>query len=75
MDMILLSISGVLAAAYGVWYSPRGSSWPKTAIKTTSVALLALVAWFYEGPFLLAAGLILGGLGISGCRATGTARF
>ena len=63
MDMILLSISGVLAAAYGVWYSPRGSSWPKTAIKTTSVALLALVAWLYGGPFLLAAGLILGALG------------
>lgn len=63
MDVIVLSISGVLAVVYGLWFSPRGSSWPKTAVKTASVALLALVAWIYGGPLLLVAGLILGALG------------
>lgn len=63
MNMILLSISGVLALIYGAWFSPRGASWPKSAVKTVSVGLLAVVAVTVGGPALLILGLLFGAIG------------
>lgn len=63
MDVILLSISGVLALMYGAWFSPRGASWPKSVVKTASIGLLAVVAVMIGGPVLLILGMLLGAMG------------
>lgn len=63
MDVILLSISGVLALMYGAWFSPRGASWPKSVVKTASIGLFAVVAVIGGGPLLLVLGLLFGAVG------------
>lgn len=63
MDVILLSISGMLALIYGAWFSPLGASWPKSVVKTASIGLLAVVAVIGGGPLLLVLGLLFGAVG------------
>lgn len=56
-----------IAAACGLWYLLRfagaAASWRKSAIKTLSVATLAVAVWLGGGPALLVAALALGSLG------------
>lgn len=75
MELILLTISVVLAVGYSVWFSPRGVSWPKTVVKTASMALLAAVAWAYGGPVLLVIALALGAVGDFWLSRDGDAAF
>ncbi|MBV1864295.1 MAG: lysoplasmalogenase [Rhodobacteraceae bacterium] len=41
----LVFLAGVLALIYLLGFCYRSVSWPKTLVKTTSILLLALVAW------------------------------
>ncbi len=63
MDAIFAIISCALAVVYGVWFSPRTSSVPKSVVKTVSIALLGLIAVLAGGPFALILGLAFGALG------------
>mgnify|MGYP001113422864 CR=1 FL=1 len=58
----LITLAAVLAITYFFGFCYRGASWPKTVIKTLSVALLAMVVFAKGGPLLL-------GLALSFCAA------
>lgn len=61
--MILPATAALAALIYLTGYCHRPASWPKTLIKTVSVAILALSAWLGTGPVLLAVALTLCALG------------
>lgn len=56
-------LAGALAVLYWARHCHAAPSWPKTAVKTASVLLLALAAWHAGGPGLLIVALILCALG------------
>lgn len=56
-------LAGLLAAAYGAIWSDAGPFWAKTAVKTASVALLAVAGARAGAPGAIVAGLALGALG------------
>ena len=58
----LLLLSVIAAILYAVML-PQPVSWRRTAAKTLSTALLALIAYHAVGPWLLVAGLALSALG------------
>lgn len=58
----LLLLSAVAAALYALLL-PQPVSWRRTAVKTLSTGLLALIALHVGGPWLLVAGLALSALG------------
>lgn len=58
----LLLLSAIAAILYALLL-PQPVSWRRTAAKTLSTALLALVAFHAGGPWLLVAGLALSALG------------
>lgn len=58
----LLLLSAVAAVLYAVLL-PQPVSWRRTAAKTLSTGLLALIAFHTGGPWLLVAGLALSALG------------
>ena len=60
---LLLAAAAVLALIYWVQFCHRGASWPKSAVKTISVALLAVAASLSGGPVLLTVALALCALG------------
>lgn len=45
------------------WASGACASWPRSAAKTASVALLALAGWAAAAPWLIVAGLVFGAAG------------
>lgn len=59
----LFIFAALLAALYEIAFCWRGTSWPKSLIKTGSVAALALAAPGFAAPMLIVAGLALGALG------------
>lgn len=61
--ILLMLISGVCAWIYLIRYCHAAASWPKTLVKTLAVMPLALIAVLSGGPVLLAAALVLCGLG------------
>lgn len=63
MNMILLSFACGLALIYGVRFSLAGPSWTKSAIKTGSVVILAVLALVGGGPLALVLGLLFGAMG------------
>ena len=60
---MVFACAGVLAAAYGVWFCHQPESTLRSAIKTASVLLLALVALRQDGPPALILALSLSALG------------
>ncbi len=63
MTVFLLWFAALLALVYLVFYCYRPASWPKTAIKTLSVLLLAVIAWQAGASGWLVAALMLCALG------------
>lgn len=59
----LLLFAALLAVLYGIAFCQREASWPKTLIKTASVAALALAAPGHAAPALIVAGLAFGAAG------------
>lgn len=59
----LFLIAAALAALYLLRFAAAAASWPKTAVKTLSVALLAAIALRAGAPLSLSLGLMLGALG------------
>ncbi|MDI3335376.1 lysoplasmalogenase [Defluviimonas aestuarii] len=59
----LLIFAALLATLYEIAFCWRETSWPKSVIKTGSVAVLALAAPGLAAPMLIVAGLALGALG------------
>ncbi len=59
----LLLFAALLAALYGIIFCWREASWPKTLVKTGSVAALALAAPGLSAPLLIVAGLAMGAVG------------
>ena len=59
----LLICAALLAGLYEIAFCWRGASWPKSLIKTASVAALALAAPGFAAPPLIVAGLALGAIG------------
>lgn len=63
MSLILLASAICAALAYGLWFCHRPPNGPKTAIKTISVAALALWGLALGGPWLLVLALALSSAG------------
>ena len=61
--MIWLLAGAALALIYGAVFCHQGSSWPRTAIKTGAVVLLALWALAGQGPPILIWALLASALG------------
>jgi len=59
----LFLAAATLAALYLLRFAAAEPSWPKTAVKTLSVALLAVIALRVQAPVPLSLGLLLGALG------------
>ena len=55
--------AALLAVLYGIAFCWRDASWPKTLVKTGSVAALALAGPGLSAPALIVAGLALGAVG------------
>ncbi len=69
------ALSAFLAVLYGAVFAGRDPSWPKTLVKTGSVAALALAALPLGAPGLIVAGLALGALGDFCLSRPGTRAF
>ena len=61
--MTLIFIAACAAVIYLIGFCHRDASWPRTGVKTVSVAALALAAWLAGGPGLLVLALGLCALG------------
>lgn len=74
----LLALAAVAALAYQIAFAgrPEGShSWPGSAVKTLSTALLALAGLAGQAPALIVAGLALGSAGDFALSRPGTRAF
>lgn len=56
---LLITLAALLAITYLFGFCYRGASWPKTGVKTLSVALLAVVVFASGGALLLGLALAL----------------
>lgn len=56
-------IFSAVAALFYAFMLEMKPSWPRSAVKTVSIALLAVLAFQLDGPLLLIAGLTLGAIG------------
>ena len=63
MLQLAVGLAAICAVVYLVRYCHAPASWPKSAIKTASVLLLALAAWWAEASPLLVTALTLCALG------------
>jgi uncharacterized membrane protein YhhN len=63
MSMLFWAIAALLSAIYAIAFTNAGTSWPKSAIKTGSVAALALAGAGMAPPPLIVIGLASGAIG------------
>ena len=63
LAFLTLTGAALLALLYWLRFCHAPASWPKSLVKTASVALLALVAWQAGGPGALVIALLLCALG------------
>lgn len=72
----LLILAGLAALVFGLVHAGHDTgAWQAAAVKTASVALLALAGWKLGAPAWIVAGLALGALGDFALARPGTAAF
>lgn len=63
MGLLLIISALCFASAYFILFCGKPTSWPRSVVKTLSIALLALAAVVMGGPTLLVIGLLLSAIG------------